>query len=86
MGRTTDSKLEAYPTYGMPEIRVSPDRLSLFVFVGSFLREQKANPANDLQDSCSLSLAMGDQLLDNMSFRFDWIDLRRELASLRHPG
>lgn len=71
----------------MLEIRVSPpDRRSLFVFVGSLLREQKANPANDLLDSCSLSLAMGDQLLDNMSFRCDWIDVRRELAPLRHPG
>jgi hypothetical protein len=70
----------------MREIRVSPYRPSLFVFVGSFLREQKANPANNLLDSCSLSLAMGDQLLDNRSFRCDWIDVRHELASLRHPG
>jgi len=76
----------SFPTSGLLAILVSPDPLRLFRFVGSLIREQKANPARDRLDACSLSLAMGDQLLDNISFRCDWIDVRHELASLRHPG
>jgi hypothetical protein len=76
----------SFPISGLLAIHISPVPLRIFLFVGSLLREQKANPANDRLDSCSLSLAMGDQLLDNMSFRCDWIDVRHELASLRHPG
>jgi hypothetical protein len=56
------------------------------LFDGSLLREQNANPADERLEFCSFKLALGHQLLDPMSFRLGWIDVRNELASLPHPG